>query len=155
MISHYTFGRLVEFQDVSLHFLFPRLYREEQQSSRLRDHEFRIWIDRVLLPMIHRHYDGSLVQHYAFSFDHRRLNTTVRGIKMRSQLVDTVAWEQLLFYSHPPDTLPLVWASILETIERAGLQQTLDVTILIQDKNPKGLTKVNPWEGPMQQFVQH
>ena len=47
-IPHYTFGRLVGFEDVSLHLLFPHLYREEQQSSRLLDHDFRIWMDRIL-----------------------------------------------------------------------------------------------------------
>lgn len=41
-IPHYTFGRLVGFEDISLYFLFPRLFREEQQSSRLRDDNFRI-----------------------------------------------------------------------------------------------------------------
>jgi hypothetical protein len=34
-IPHYTFGRLVGFEDISVYFLFPRLFREEQQSSRL------------------------------------------------------------------------------------------------------------------------
>jgi hypothetical protein len=41
-IPYYIFGRLVGFEDISLYFLFPRLYREEQQSSRLRDDDFRI-----------------------------------------------------------------------------------------------------------------
>ncbi|KAJ6019727.1 hypothetical protein N7522_000435 [Penicillium canescens] len=41
-IPHYTFRRLVGFKDISLYFLFPLLYREEQQSSRLRDDDFRI-----------------------------------------------------------------------------------------------------------------
>jgi hypothetical protein len=41
-IPHYTFGRLIGFEDISLYFLFPRLYREEQQSSRLRDDDFRV-----------------------------------------------------------------------------------------------------------------
>lgn len=47
-IPHYTFGRLVGFEDISLYFLFPRLFHEEQQSSRLRDDDFRIWMDQVL-----------------------------------------------------------------------------------------------------------
>jgi hypothetical protein len=47
-IPHYTFGRLVGFEDISLYFLFPQLYREDQQSSRLRDDDFRIWMDQVL-----------------------------------------------------------------------------------------------------------
>jgi hypothetical protein len=45
--------------------------------------------------------------------------------------MDPVAREQLLFYFLPPNALSLVWASILETIESAGLQQFLDVTILV------------------------
>ncbi|KAJ6041645.1 hypothetical protein N7460_007035 [Penicillium canescens] len=154
-IPHYTFGRLVGFEDISLYFLFPRLYREEQQSSRLRDDDFRIWIDQILLPAIYRHHDGSLVQHYPSSFDHSRLNATARGVEMRSQRVDPVAREQLLFYFLPPNALSLVWASILETIESAGLQQFSDVTILVQGKNLKTLTKANTWDGMMQEFAQH
>ncbi|KAE8357305.1 hypothetical protein BDV27DRAFT_164642 [Aspergillus caelatus] len=41
-IPHYTFGRLTGFEDISLILLFPRLYRKEQQSSRLRDQDFQI-----------------------------------------------------------------------------------------------------------------
>ena len=36
-VPHYTFGRLIGFEDISLYLLFPRLYREDQQSSRLLD----------------------------------------------------------------------------------------------------------------------
>lgn len=88
-------------------------------------------MDQVLLPPIYQHYDGSIVQHYPSSCDHSRLNATARGVERRSQRVDRVAREQLLFYFLPPDALPLVWASIQETIERAGLQQFLEVTILV------------------------
>ena len=154
-IPHYTFGRVVGFEDISLYFLFPRLYREEQQSPRLQEQDFRVWMDQVLLPAIYQHYDGSLVQHYPSSFDHSRFNATARGIEMRSQRVDPVAREQLLFYFLPPDALPLVWTSIQETIQQAGLQQFLDLTILIQGKNLKTLSKADTWEGMMQRFGQH
>lgn len=40
-IPHYTLGRLIGFEEVSLYLLFPHLYREEQQSSRLREVDFR------------------------------------------------------------------------------------------------------------------
>mgnify|MGYP001658521405 CR=1 FL=1 len=80
-IPHYTFGRLVGFEDISLYFLFPRHFLEEQQSSRLRDDDFRIWMEQVLLPAIYQHYEGSLVQHYPSSFDHSRLNATARGVE--------------------------------------------------------------------------
>ena len=88
-------------------------------------------MDQILLPAIYQHYEGSLIQHYPSSFDHSQLNATARGVEMRSQRVDPVAREQLLFYFLPPDALPLVWASIQETIERAGLQQFLNLTILV------------------------
>ncbi|KAJ6045531.1 hypothetical protein N7499_003469 [Penicillium canescens] len=154
-IPHYTFGRLIGFEDISLYFLFPRLYREEQQSSRLRDDDFRVWMDQVLLPAIYQHCEGSLVQHYPSSFDHSRFNATARGVEMRSRRVDPVAREQRLFYFLPPDALPLVWANILETVQRAGFQHFLDVTILVQGKNLKTLTKANTWNGMMQEFAQH
>jgi hypothetical protein len=58
-IPHYTLGRLIGFEDVSLYLLFPRLYREGQQSSRLLDDDFQTWIDQVLLPAIYRHHDSA------------------------------------------------------------------------------------------------
>ncbi|KAJ5742295.1 hypothetical protein N7533_011704 [Penicillium manginii] len=131
-IPHYTFGRLVGFEDISLYFLFPRLYREDQQSSRLRDEDFRIWMDQVLLPALYRHYDGSLVHEWTQS-----LGSSFYSIFL------------------PPNTLALVWASILETIENTGLQQFSGVTILVQGKNLKTLTKANTWDGMMQEFAQH
>jgi len=60
-VPHYTFGRLIGFEDISLYFLFPHLYREQQQSSRLRDKDFRTWIDRILLPVIYKEYSSSHV----------------------------------------------------------------------------------------------
>ncbi|RSL80950.1 hypothetical protein CEP52_017299 [Fusarium oligoseptatum] len=49
-IPHYTFGRVVGFEDISLYLLFPNLYREEQKCSKLRDEDFRLWMDGILLP---------------------------------------------------------------------------------------------------------
>ncbi|KAI5463921.1 hypothetical protein BGZ63DRAFT_352264, partial [Mariannaea sp. PMI_226] len=47
-IPHYTFGRVVGFEDISLYLLFPSLYREEQKCSKLRDGHRNAWIP--LLP---------------------------------------------------------------------------------------------------------
>ncbi|KAJ6126119.1 hypothetical protein N7471_010612 [Penicillium samsonianum] len=74
---------------------------------------------------------------------------------MRSQRVGAVARQQLLFNFLPPHALALVWASILETIESAGLQQFSGVTILVQGKNLKTLTKAHMWDGMTQEFAQH
>lgn len=41
-ILHYTFGRLTGFEDIFFILFFPRLYRKEQQFSRLRDKDFQI-----------------------------------------------------------------------------------------------------------------
>lgn len=41
-IPHYTFGRLIGFEEASTYFLFPRFYRQEQQCRRLRDEDFRL-----------------------------------------------------------------------------------------------------------------
>ena len=67
-IPHYTLGRLVGFEDVSLYLLFPRLVHEEQQSSRLLNHDFETWLDQVLLPAIHQCHDGGQLQHYPSSY---------------------------------------------------------------------------------------
>ncbi|KAF9882990.1 hypothetical protein FE257_004360 [Aspergillus nanangensis] len=142
-VPHYTFGRLIGFEDISMYLLFPRLYRENQQSSRLLDQHFKQWMDDILLPIINRGYSGDLVQHYPSSFDHSRRNATARGVEMRSQRVDPVAREQCLFYFLPPEALATIWEQILEATQRPGYHHFQDLQILIEGKNLKTLTKAN------------
>jgi len=80
-IPHYTIGRLVGFEDVSLYLLFPRLFREGQQNSRLLDDDFETWMDRVLLPAIYKHHVSSQTQHYPSSHQHGKCNSTARGVE--------------------------------------------------------------------------
>jgi hypothetical protein len=55
-VPHCKVGRLVGFEDMSLYILFPRLYREGQQTSRLLDSDFGTFMDQVLLPAIYKHH---------------------------------------------------------------------------------------------------
>jgi hypothetical protein len=154
-VPHYTFGRLIGFEDISLYLLFPRLYRENQQSSRLLDQDFKQWMDDILLPIINRCHSGDLIQHYPSSFDHSRLNATARGVEMRSQRVDPVAREQRLFYFLPPEALTTVWEQILEATQRPGFHQFQDLKILIEGKNLKTLTKAHTLANLIEGFQQH
>lgn len=154
-VPHYTFGRLIGFEDLSVYLLFPRLYREEQQSSRLFDHDFKQWMDEILLPIINSCYSSDLIQHYPSSFDHSRLNATARGVEMRSQRVDPVPREQLLFYFLPPEALPTIWDQVLEATKRPGFHQFQDVKILIEGKNLKTLTKADTLADLTASFQQH
>ncbi|EAU29224.1 predicted protein, partial [Aspergillus terreus NIH2624] len=154
-VPHYTFGRLIGFEDISLYLLFPRLYREDQQSSRLLDQDFQQWTDEILLPIINRCYSGDLIQHYPSSFDHSRLNATARGVEMRSQRVDPIPREQLLAYFLPPEALPTIWEQILEATHRPGCHQFQDLKILIEGKNLKTLTKADTLADLMAGFQQH
>jgi hypothetical protein len=151
-IPHYTFGRLVGFEDVTLYLLFPHLYRKNQQSSRLRDHDFRLWMDEVLLPILYQQNSSAHVQHYPSSYDHSRYNATARGIETLSQRVDPVAREQQLSYYIPPDCLVPVWDQILVAVQEPRYHHFRDVTILLQVKNLKVLTKDVTWELMIQRF---
>ena len=140
-LPHYTFGRLVGFKDVSLYLFFPHLYREEQKMSRLLDNDFRTWMDRILLPVLYQHHGSSLVQHYPSSYDHARCNSTARGVETRSQRTDATPRQQLLFHFLPPDSLHAMWETILQAVERPGLQQFRGVFLFLQGKNLECLTK--------------
>ncbi|KAL6405842.1 hypothetical protein AUP68_10981 [Ilyonectria robusta] len=144
-IPHYTFGSVVGFEDISLYFLFPNLYREKR-CSRLRDEDFRLWMDGILLPAIYQCHSSAHVQHYPSSYDHSRYNSTARGVETLSQCVHPVAREQQLVYYLPPEAIADVWADILASVQEPGFQQFQDVTILIQAKNLKILTKDVTWE---------
>ncbi|KAH7114181.1 hypothetical protein B0J13DRAFT_533689 [Dactylonectria estremocensis] len=152
---HYTFGRVVGFEDISLYFLFPDLYREEQKCSRLRDEDFRLWMDGILLPAIYQCYSSAHVQHYPSSYDHSRYNSTARGVERLAQRVHPVAREQQLVYYLPPEALADVWANILATVQEPGFQQFQDVTILLQAKNLKVLTKDITWEKMVSRFQEY
>ncbi|KAH7109785.1 hypothetical protein EDB81DRAFT_849298 [Dactylonectria macrodidyma] len=152
---HYTFGRVVGFEDISLYFLFPNLYREEQKCSRLRDEDFRLWMDGILLPAIYQCYSSAHVQHYPSSYDHSRYNSTARGVERLAQRVHPVAREQQLVYYLPPEALADVWANILASVQEPGFQQFQDVTILLQAKNLKVLTKDITWEKMVSRFQEY
>ncbi|KAB8266546.1 hypothetical protein BDV30DRAFT_247683 [Aspergillus minisclerotigenes] len=154
-VPHYTFGRVAGFEDISLYLLFPQLYREEQQCSRLRDEDFTLWMDQILLPAIYKHYPSSLTQHYPSSCDHSRSNATARGVEMRSQRVDPVAREQMLFYFLPPDALRELWETIQEKVQMPGLQHFQGVQILLQAKNLKTVTKDVTWQKMIDRFEQY
>ena len=143
------------FEDISLFFLFPHLYREEQQSSRLRDEDFRNWTDDILLPIIYDRYRSSHVQHYPSSYDHGRYNATAHGVETRRQRTDPVSREQQLMYYLPPEHLAQVWESIMAAVQQPGFCQFRDVTILLQAKNLKVLTKDTTWERMITRFDQY
>jgi hypothetical protein len=151
-IPHYTFGRIVGFEDISLYLLFPNLYREEQKCSKLRDEDFRLWMDGILLPAIYQCYSTAHVQHYPSSYDHSRCNSAARGVEALSQRVHPVAREQQLVYFLPPEALADVWANILATVQEPGFRQFQDVSILLQAKNLKVLTKDITWEKMISRF---
>ncbi|KAH8654320.1 hypothetical protein BGZ61DRAFT_435165 [Ilyonectria robusta] len=154
-IPHYTFGRVVGLEDISLYFLFPNLYREEQKCSRLRDEDFQLWTDGILFPAIYKCYSSAHVQHYPSSYDHSRYNSTARGVETLAQRVHPVAREQQLVYFLPPEALAEVWANILATVQEPGFQQFQDVTILLQAKNLKVLTKDVTWEKMVSRFKEY
>ncbi|SPJ87886.1 uncharacterized protein FTOL_12355 [Fusarium torulosum] len=151
-IPHYTFGRLIGFEDISLFLLFPKLYREEQKCSKIRDEDFRLWMDGILLPAIYKCYSAAHVQHYPSSYDHGRYNSTARGVEGLSQRVHPVGREQRLVYFLQPDALEEVWAHITTAIRDPGFQQFEDIIILLQGKNLKVLIKDVTWDKMMKRF---
>ncbi|KIX10720.1 uncharacterized protein Z518_01804 [Rhinocladiella mackenziei CBS 650.93] len=129
--------------------------RVTRQTSRLRDEDFRIWMDDILLPIIYEYYSSSHVQHYPSSYDHSRYNATARGVETRGQRIDPISREQQLMSYLPPEQLPRVWESILIAVQRPAFRQFRDVTILLQAKNLKVLTKDTTWERMMTRFSQY
>jgi hypothetical protein len=138
-IPHYTLGRFVGFEDVSLYLLFPRLYREEQQNSRLLDSDFQTLLDRVLLPAIYQQHDAGDVQHYPGSYHHAKYNSTARGVEGRSRKTDTMPRQQAMMNFIRPNELHAMWQRIQELVEQPSLQQFKGVTILLGAKNLKCL----------------
>ena len=151
-LPHYTFGRLIGLEDVSIYILFPRLYREDQGSARLRDVDFQLWMDGVLLPAIYRHQSSSCVQHYPSSDDHSRSNATARGVEQRAQRIDPIAREQQLMSFLRPNSLHPIWQSVLAGVQRPGYHQFSDMIILLHAKNLKVLTKDETWQQMIDRF---
>ena len=55
-------------------------------------------------------------------------------------------------YFLPPEALADVWANILATVHEPGFRQFQDVSILLQAKNLKVLTKDATWEKMVSRF---
>jgi hypothetical protein len=55
----------------------------------------------------------------------------------------------------PPESLPKVWESILLAVQQPGFYQFREVTILLQGKNVKVLTKDTTWERMMTRFSKY
>ena len=139
-LPHYTLGRLVGFEDISLYLVFPHLYREEQQVSRLCDHDFRTWMDRILLPAVYQYHDSSLVQHYPSSLImHETFDSS--GVEWRSRRTErTTAAASFQF---PPAIFPSTRCGrqFLQAVERPGLQHFRGVFLFcharISNASPK------------------
>jgi hypothetical protein len=63
-----------------------------------------------------------------------------------------VAREQQLVYCLPPEPLADLWADILDATQQAGFHQFQDVTILLQAKNLKTMTKDVTWAKMVTRF---
>ncbi|PTB47506.1 hypothetical protein M431DRAFT_501989 [Trichoderma harzianum CBS 226.95] len=92
-VPYYTFGRIISFKNISLYFLFPKLYQAKQKSSKLCDKDFQLWIDGILLPAIYQSYSSAYVQHYLLSYNYNRYNSTARGVETLTQYVHPAARE--------------------------------------------------------------
>jgi hypothetical protein len=55
-------------------------------------------------------------------------------------------------YYLPPESLEAVWTSILDKVQQSGFRHFRDVTILLQAKNLKVLTKDVTWAQMMARF---
>ena len=155
LVPHYTFGRVIGFEDTSLYFLFPNLYGAEQKCSKIRDEDFQLWMDGILLPAIYQNYGSTHVQHYPSSYDHSRYNSTAWGVEALTHQLHPVAREQQLVYCLPPEPLADIWTCTLSAVEKPGFQQFRDVTILLQAKNLKIITKDITWDKMVSRFEEY
>jgi hypothetical protein len=112
-------------------------------------------MDGILLPAIYQCYSTAHVQHYPSSYDHSCYNSTARGVEGLSQRMHSVAREQQLLYCLLPEALADVWANIVATVEKPGFHQLEGVTILLQAKYLKVLTKDVTWDEMLTRFEKY
>ncbi|EDN07492.1 predicted protein [Histoplasma mississippiense (nom. inval.)] len=84
-IPHLPLGRLGGFEDLELYALFPKLHDPERQHFIIREDEYRLWTDQIVLPALHECYSTALLGHIPSSTDHIRLNATARWVEGRLQ----------------------------------------------------------------------
>lgn len=146
-VPHYTFGRTTGLDPVSIYFLFPGLFRENQQSSQLLESDYQSLQDQVILPAIYQNSHSSQAQHYPGSFQQAKHNSTARGIEGRSQKISAGARVQLLQHPIQPEQLHRIWKTIEDLVEQPGLTQFKGITILLAAKNLKLITQATTWTG--------
>ena len=127
------------------------------ESSRLRDRDFQLWMDKILLPIVFEQYSSAHVQHYPSSYDHSRFNATARGVETHAQRIDPMTREQQSNYYLPPECLSQVWESIFMALEQPAHLPFRGVAILLRAKNLRAknlmvLTRDVTWELMMSRF---
>ncbi|RHZ43886.1 uncharacterized protein CDV56_100577 [Aspergillus thermomutatus] len=142
-VNHIALGRVVGLEDASIYVFFPGLYRPNQRTNRLRDYEFQIWMDEIVLPAIHQCYSGSELQHYPSSFRHGQANSWAAWAEGRS--IHTQSRQQLLSYFVPAEQLNRLWEKMLQIIKERHLTGFDHLLLFLDAKNLKLSTKARTW----------
>jgi hypothetical protein len=151
-VKHYTLARVMGFEDASIYVFFPSLYDPQQQTSRLPDQKFQIWMDDILLPAIYHCHSSAQLQHYPSSFCHGQSNSWAAWTEERS--VRTQARQQLLSYIVPAERLDEIWQMVLWIIQEKRLVDFYGVHLFLHAKNLKLVTKAGTWAAMRTQFQQ-
>ncbi|EDN04950.1 predicted protein [Histoplasma mississippiense (nom. inval.)] len=152
-IPHLPLGRLGGFEDLELYALFPKLHDPERQHFIIREDEYRLWTDQIVLPALHECYSTALLGHIPSSTDHIRLNATARWVEGRVSHSSSAPRVQLFRHFLPPEGLAPLWQAIQTRIQQPTLLQFQGVMLFLTAKNLKLQTQSRTWMEMHKRFL--
>lgn len=115
-VPHFYLGRVEGAHDVTVHVLFPHLATAQQKFVSLTKEQLTRWLDRVLLPAVHRFYDADYTQHLPGNFDHAHANSRAHQVEARQIETASYGAQQTIGYHLQPEHLGPIWSDIVDTV---------------------------------------
>jgi hypothetical protein len=144
-IPHISLGRLVGDDEFEVILCFPHALREEQQTTRLTDKWWEIWLDEVFLPAYFETCPASGSQAYPASVAEAKALSTKRHAEDMRRGKPQQARIQLLAYRLRPSQLAALCDRILEKIALPGHHMFKDPIPLVIAKGLKDQFRASRW----------
>ncbi|KAK2793818.1 hypothetical protein FQN50_009980 [Emmonsiellopsis sp. PD_5] len=153
-IPHLPLGRLGGFNNLELYALFPQLYHPDHKHFIISNEEWNLWMDKVMLPCLHKCYSPALLGHIPSSASHMQLNATARSAEGHVRHGNTIPRIQHFHHFLPSEELSELWQEIQAKIQTPGLHQFQGVKLFLTVKNTKLLTQSHTWMETHLKFFQ-
>ena len=154
-IPQIVLGRLAKCDDFEVTVMFPSAVRSKQQTTRLPDKWYDIWLEHIWLPAIYDTIPAASTSTYPTSAEDARLKSTMKSRITRIKGSQQEPRQQLLSYFVNPRYLKALWNRVLRNIASSPYEMFNDAWLLVIAKGIKSFYQDIRWSRMMQQYREH